>query len=136
MAKVFAYKGYIGIDVFTGEPVEEGKDVELKNLSPALIVDPLQPGQLGFLCDASKCEFTKEAVELLQETPKSRHSIGDVMCYEGGGMTIFGWMGGGMRAFKAEEAQSSRDCDMSLLKNVKTVEIEVPQNFIDYIDSL
>ena len=138
MCKIFAYKGYIGIDG-TGEPLQEGEEFDVtKHLSNALINDPSQPGQMGFGGDISKCKISPEAIELLKTIKNGRDDLGDIMCF-GSDPTIIGWLGGSYLLSKPEDLEGSSDCEFSKLSvdaEYVSDDVEIPQGFKDAVNAL
>jgi hypothetical protein len=122
ITQVFAYKGIIGI---ASHPKAEG-----------LLNDPTKPGQLGFVCDASKVRVSQEALDLICKVPKSRDAIGDVMAYSAGEKFIFGWMGGPFAAIRSD-GTLSRDCEPDRLRDfVQIVPNEPVPEFTKYVDGM
>ncbi len=117
--KVFAYKGMIGIEC----------DPE----SDALIAKPGN-GNIGCVCDASKIDISEDALKLLRQIKRGRHSLGEIDVYKTNDLVIFGWLGGYLKAFKPHNVETSREYDPSVLKHTENVEI--PQQFIDWVDKL
>lgn len=137
MAKIFAYKGYIGINGWKEgfpENLKDNEDIKLEHLTEALCNDPLQPEQLGFVCYANKCEFSQEALDLLKTIKPSRDAIGDIDIFNSNDGVIFCWLGGILRLINPNNVSGSRDYDPELLPDAS--EVEVPQDFKDCIDGL
>ena len=118
--QVFAYKGVVGIK----------SDFKAEGL----LNKPDQPGQLGFVVDASFVDISPEALKLLKKVPRSGDDIGDVDVFKTNGkMVVFAWMGGPMKAFKPEDGVSgSSSYDASLLKANPSV-VADPE-FMKFID--
>lgn len=120
MTKVFIYKGVVGI--------------QSEETSDALIAKPGN-GNLGCVCDASKVKISKEALEALKTIPKGNDGLGEIDVFkDNSGRVIFGWLGGYLKAFKPENAETSRDYNPSLLMHSDNVEI--PKEFIEFVDSM
>lgn len=120
---VFAYKGILGI---------ETKDFDPK--SDILLNDPTQPGQLGFVVDASKIHVSQEAKDLMLTIPKSGDDIGDVDCFEtSNGMTVFAWLGGPLAVKDPKKCSLAHDSKMNLL--TVSEDIEIPEGFKNYVDN-
>lgn len=118
--KVFSHRGIIGI--------------QSSYTADGLLNDPTQPGQLGFVADASQVEIHPEALELLKKVKRSHDDIGDVDVFGASdGKVIFAWLGGPMRALNPEEVEGSSSYDASLLKS--TDGVETPQDFINFVNS-
>lgn len=116
---VFEYKGYIGIK---SHPKADG------------MIAPAGGGNIGCVCDASKVQISKEALELLKKIPRGRDGLGEIDVFGSGDKKIFGWMGGFLRVFKPSEIETSRDYDPSILTH--TDGVEVPKDFKTFIDNL
>lgn len=136
MARVFAYKGFIGIDgTNPNHPVSEGQtEYERKNLTDALINNPLESGQLGFVCHLTKCEITQEAIDLMKQIKPGNDGLGDLDMFGSDDGPILSWLGGPYAMFKASEVETSRDYDTSLLDGLTPSEIELPELFVGAID--
>lgn len=116
--QVFAYKGAIGI---VSDTKAEG-----------LLNKPMEPGQLGFVVDASFVDVSAEALELLKTVPGSSDDLGEVDVFEAHGKIIFSWLGGPWKMFRPADISSSSIYEPTLLK--ACVDVVVPQDFIDFID--
>lgn len=137
MAKIFAYKGILGFNGWReGYPaaLKDGEEIILDYLTDALINNPFEEGQLGFVCLLEKCQFTKEAIDLLKIVEKSRDAIGDVDIHSSDKGPILAWLGGALNAKDVLTITGSRDYDPSLLP--KPTNLEIPQEFINFVDSL
>jgi len=132
--QVFAYKSVIGINAIEIDSNEENG----YNVSDAIINDITQPGQLGCVADASKCDFSQEAIDLLKKVKPSRDAIGDVDIYKDStGSVIFAWLGTPMHMIDtSDDVSGSRDYDISALDNVVVVPNNPPENFIVAVDEL
>ncbi len=121
ITKVFVYKGVIGIL----------SDVK----SEGLLNKPEQPGQLGFVLEANKVQFSKEAKKLLKTIKKSGDSIGDVDCFKSTSKgVIFSFLGGPLKAFKPGEVEGARDTNFNLLDEFPDIDIEIPKQFKEFVD--
>lgn len=119
---VFAHKGLIGIQ---SAPDAEG-----------MLNKPLDPGQFGFVVDASYVDVSPEALELLKRIPKSDDALGDIDVFKADdGKVIFGWIGSPMTVVDpATVVSGSRDYDATLLTaNPKVI---TEPGFIEFVDSL
>lgn len=137
MAKIYAYKGILGFNGWKEgypETLKDDEEITLEHLTDALINDPTQEGQLGFVCLLKKCQFTKEAIDLLKIVEKSRDAIGDVDINSSNEGPILAWLGGALNAKDVLTITGSRDYDPSLLP--EPTDLEIPQTFIDFVDSL
>lgn len=119
--KIFEYKGFMGIE---SAPDAEG-----------LLNDPMQPGQLGFVTDASKCEFSQAAIDILKQVKKSHDDIGDVDVFKAGdGMVIFSWFGGPLKILSPKwDVSGSSTYSPELLE--ATEGIEPTDKFKEFIDA-
>ncbi len=118
--KIFAYKGYVGIQ---STPDAEG-----------MIAKP-EGGNFGCVVDADKAEISTEALELLKKVKRGRSSLGDIDVFQADDkMIILGWIGGYLNAFKPSDVEGSREYKPELLK--ATEDVEIPVEFKTYIDSL
>jgi len=117
--QVFVHAGFLGI--------KSALEAE------GLINDPSQPGQLGFVVDASLCEFQPAAIEILKKVPKSHDSIGDVDVFQAGDKVIFAWMGGPLYLIRPNERNisGSRSYSPGLLT---PTEFDTPQDFVDFVE--
>jgi len=136
MAKIFAYKGYIGINGWADncpESIGENEEITLKHLTPALTNNPLEKGQLGFICKIDKCSFSQEAIDLLKQIKPSNDDIGDVDIFNSDKGPMFCWLGGPMKVLHLA-LEGSKDYNPSLLPEAS--EVEVPESFKNFVDSL
>lgn len=118
---VFAHRGIVGIES------------DLK--SEGLLNNPAQPGQLGFVLDASTVRFSPEAVEELKKVKRSHDDLGEVDIFQTDDKrVIFGWLGGIRKAFKASDIEGSSSYDASLITS--SADVETPQDFIDFVDGM
>ncbi len=114
MAKVFYYKGYIGI--------------QCKPDSEALIAV-----NMGCVCDASKMQISARAIQALKTIRKNHGSFGTIEIFKSNdNKVIFGWLGGYYLKFRATDAQGSRDFNPDLL--IATENVEIPKEFIEIVD--
>lgn len=118
MTKVFIYKGIMGI--------------QSNENSDALIAKPGN-GNLGCVCDASKVQISKEALDALKSIPRGHDGLGEIDIFQSGDKVIFGWLGGYLKAFKPENIETSIDYNPSLLKH--SDDVEIPKEFIEFVDS-
>lgn len=118
--QIFEYKGFIGIQ---SAPDAEG-----------LLNDPTQPGQIGFVADASKCEFSQKAIDLLKEVKKSGDDLGDVDVFKASDdMVVFGWLGGPLKVLSPKwDVSGSSSYEPGLLK--ATEGVEPSDSFKQFID--
>jgi hypothetical protein len=118
--QVFTHKGYIGIM----------SDVKAEGL----INNPSQPGQLGFVVDASFVDIQPEALEILKQIKKGRDSLGDIDVFQAGDKVVFSWLGGQLNLLDPKRVSGSRDYNPSTLKS--NSEVKPPQDFIDAVDNI
>lgn len=120
--QVFAYKGIVGI--------KSSYDAE------GLLNKPSEPGQLGFVVDASFVDISPEALEVLKKVPRSGDDIGDVDVFkDNSGRVIFCWMGSNMKVVKVDDGMSgSSTYDASLLKSKAGVLPD--EDFVKFVDEL
>lgn len=139
MAHIFAFKGVVGIDGFAGgKAIVDGQtQLTLENLTPALENNPLAEGQIGFVCDISKCTFTDDAVAVLKSIKKSGDAIGDVDMFKANDKSIFAWMGSPISMINPETAEGSSTYDTSLLNSV-TIDntMEIPEGFKKAVEGI
>lgn len=134
MARVFGYKGYIGITGFS-DSVDFSNDdpLTLSDLTPALINNPLADGQLGFVCRMEQCEFNQEAIDILKTVKKSGDCIGDVDIFDSSDGAVFSWLGGPTTVI-GPDSEGSSTYNPSLLP--EAVEVGAPEGFKEYVDQL
>jgi hypothetical protein len=94
--------------------------------------DPHGVGQMGCVVSTDQIEITQGAKDLLSNAQREGGSFAPIMIMKGS----IGLMGFGCHAFDTTEPVLSRDCDLSVLDTLETTDLEVPQDFIDYVDSL
>lgn len=112
--KVFAYNGIIGISA--------PKRAELEgNHIPECLDDDRE----GYLVDADKIEFSKEAVEILQSIPAGslKHSSVELFHDEEHG-NVMAWYGGAYSMLDPEFFEASDFWDPSVIKATDNVEID------------
>lgn len=117
MTKVFIYKGIVGI--------------QSEETSDAIITKP-GGGSLGCVCDADKVKISKEALEALKKIPQGNDGLGEIDVFKSGDKTIFGWLGGYIKAFNPNNIETSRDYDPNLLKSSE--DVEIPKEFMEFVD--
>lgn len=139
MAKIFAYKNFIGIDGF--DPLLDWEtmtgQIHKEHLTPAVLNDPTEEGQLGFVCDITLCSFTQEAVYLLKSLSPGNDGLGTIDMFRAESpdvSAVFSWLGGPITMINVNSADTSRDYDVSLLDSVSIVDIPVPAGFIEAVD--
>ena len=117
--RVFLYKNKLGIE---SHPEE----------AEGLINKPLDPGQLGFVLDASKVDFQQEAINWMKNLATTGDDIGDVDAFKtDDGKVIFAWLGGPMTAIGSNHiTPCTSDFDLLI-----ATEFETPQDFKEFIDT-
>ena len=126
MCKVIGYDGYIFIDGFKDKnSLEEGIELGLDDFTPALMNNPLDGKQIGFVCDMNKCSFNKEAVELLKNVKLSGDDIGEIDAFTSDKGPIFSWMGGPLFMAKPSSITGSNSYEAALFDSVKIEEFEI-----------
>ena len=119
--KIFAYNGFVGI---MSDPDSDGMIAKPGN------------GNLGCVCDASKVKISQEAIELLKTVPKGADDIGDIDVFKADdNRIIISWFGGYYKVIDPKKSEAARDTNFYLLTPA-TEEVEVPESFKQFIDSL
>ena len=117
--KVFAHRGIIGI---LSSPEAE-------------LIAHCGNGNIGCVADASKVDFSQEAIDILKTIKHNNDAIGDVDVFKADdGMTIFGWFGPHMRVVVPAECEAARGTDVSLL--TATEGIEPTDDFKVFVDKM
>jgi len=135
-AQVFAYKNALGINFY---------DHEKDEVSPAIINNWQEPGQLGCVADMRQVEFTQEAIDLLKTVESSKDAIGGLMLFksnhtdkeEDQDAPTFAWMGPPRGMFILDEGSldvGHKDYDASLLDSITPTDITVPPEFITVVE--
>ena len=115
-AKVFSHKHVIGVTI----DVENG----------TFLNDPTQAGQLGCVIPIAEIVITPEAKELLRNAKREGGSFAPNMIMN----DSIGFLGFSHCAFDTTEPVISRDCILATLDLLKTEAIEVPTDFIEYVE--
>ena len=134
-ATIIGYKGLIFINGYVGaeSSPKTGEKLRKTHLTPALINDPTKPGQIGFVCDASKLTMNEDAKKLLSTIKKSRDDIGDVdMFVADDGIPVFSWLGGPMQVINPAKAEGSSSYDLKVLDLIPVVSTEIPESIKNY----
>ena len=124
-AKIFAYKGNVGMTV---DP--EGK----------FINDPFADGQLGAVISTSEVEISKEAKDIIYKAGREGGSFAEFMLteHEGPGTehgrSSIGVMGIGY-IHLGSDFKIGRTCTKNIVEHAKEVPNDVPQDYKDFIDS-
>lgn len=121
--KIFAYKTFIGAET----DIDNG----------TFLNDPKKVNQLGCIVPIGELEITKEAKDLLFKAKRESGSFAQIMITRlNGGNSNIGLMGFGKHAFDTSEPVISSDCDLTILDDIPDSIIELPKDFIAFIDSL
>jgi hypothetical protein len=115
--KIFAHKGYVGIEA-----------------GDQFINDPTKPGQLGCVVDLKNVVISQEAYDIIKGVRKSQDAIGDVMCWQADKQQCFGWMGGAKYLLHTK-AEADRNYNPSLLKP-RIEKVDPPADFIAAIKNI
>lgn len=120
--KIFSYKNFIGAET----DLDKGK----------FLNNPKAEGQLGCVVPVEEILITKEAKNLLLKAKREGGSFASMMITkhekEGGSIGLLGhWK----HAYCLDDAVLSRDCDLSLLNDLEEVNIDIPEDFMEYVDS-
>jgi len=139
MATFYGYRGYIGCDGFKVDfdidSIEEGEMLKREQLSDALINNPLESGQLGFVMELDKCRFNHEAIEVLKKVSKSNDDLGEVDIFSSVDGPTIGWLGGVLTLI-GPETTGSNSYEPELLDDVEPVDLDIPEALKDYIDTV
>jgi hypothetical protein len=132
--RVMFYKGYVSIEASLD--------------APGLLNNPAEPGQLGWVVDASEVQFSKKSVEALQKVRRSRDCIGDVDIFSANDplhpntKVVFCWMGGPKKAFLPEEVEGSSTYDAYLVDKsynkdfkARCVKNSPSKSFMEFVDN-
>ncbi len=125
-AKIFAYKGNVGIDV-----EDTGK----------FINDPFAEGQLGAVIATSEVEISKEAKDIIRKAKREGGSFAEFMLtkHEDQGLqygkSSIGVMGLG-KIHLGTDFKIGRTCTTSILDDCTEVPNQVPEDYKEFIDSL
>lgn len=125
--KVFAYRGYFGINM----QCDLDKEADVWTVPEGVLNDPLAPGQMGIVVDPKSVDFSTAALYDLKRAKREGGSFAPVMCDTGS----FGWMGGAKFASPVKELSIGRTCNPNHFHEAAE-KVEIPQDFKDYVDSL
>jgi hypothetical protein len=119
--QIFAYKGNLGISI----DMENGK----------FINNPTDSGQLGCVVDTTEIQITKEAKELIKRAKREGGSFADLMLtkHTSGGSSI-GILGFG-KVNMGTDFMIGRDCELSILDDTEEVELQIPEEYKEFIDT-
>jgi hypothetical protein len=120
--KIFAYKGVIGAET------------DLDN--GTFINNPKSSGQLGCVIDTKEVDITQDAVNLIKKAPREGGSFAPIMLtkHSDGGSSI-GLMGFWKHLFGGDDLCIGRTCDVNVLDDCNIVDIEIPIEFKNIVDS-
>ena len=139
MATFYGYKGHIGCHGFRDgldiDSLPEGASLKPKHLSEALINNPLDNNQLGFVLDMEKCHFNQEAIDILKNVKQGRDDIGDIDIFEGNQKPVIAWLGGPLAIVNSESTGSS-SYNASLLDCIVAEDIVIPDTLREYVDNI
>lgn len=125
-AKIFAYKGNIGITVD-----DDGK----------FINDPFAAGQLGAVISTNEVEISKEAKDIIRKAHRAGGSFAEFMLTEhaGGAIDAHGkssiCVPGIGKVHLGTDFEIGRTCELSVLDDCTEVPNEVPEDYKEFIDS-
>jgi hypothetical protein len=122
-AKIFAYKGNIGIDI---------------DMDGTFLNDPKGKGQLGCVISTKEVEISPEAIELIKSAKRGGGSFSELMLTKhanGDGFSSIGVMGFG-KIHLGKEFEIGRTCDTSILADCSVGESEAPEDYRNFIDEL
>ena len=139
MAKFFGYNGIVGCIGFNDKeitPEMEGQPLTKDFLSEALLNNPLDEGQMGFVLDMNKCLFNQEALDILKDVPKGNDDISEVDAFQADdGVKVIAWLGGPVCALR-KGVEGSNSYDNSLFDDIVATELDIPEDFKEFVDSL
>jgi hypothetical protein len=128
-ARIFSHKGVVGAIT----DLENGK----------FLNDPKAKAQLGCVISTDEVQITKEAKEIIKGAPREGGSFAAIMLtkhhesiVETKGKSSIGLMGYGYHVFNGPDLCISRDCDLSVLEDCEEVDLEVPSDFIQLVDTM
>lgn len=122
--QIFEHKGHVGISI---------------NPDAKYINDP--KGQLGVLVDTKDVAITKEAKEIISKAPKGDGSFSELMLTKHSGdepssaNSSIGILGFN-KVHLEKGFEIGRECDVSVLEDCSEEELETPEDFKEYINSL
>lgn len=126
-AKIFAYKGNVGVTI----DMEHGK----------FINDPKGSGDLGCVIRTDEVEISKEAKDLIQACGREGGSFAQLMLtehdnsiVEDKGRSSIGVLGFG-KVHLGTDFKIGRSCTKSVLEHCKEVPNVVPEDYKEFIDS-
>lgn len=122
--KIFAYKGALGAET----------DLDKGNF----LNNPKDVGQLGCVISTKEIQITQEAKDLLKKAPREGGSFAPIMLTEASDdfESSLGLMGFWKHLFVGEDLCIGRICQTSVLDDCEVVEMEIPKEFRELIDSM
>lgn len=125
-ARFFTYKGNLACEI---------------DRADALLNDPNGPDQLGSVISTTKISMTLEAKELIKKAKRGDGSFAPLMLtshhpsiIDKSGKSSIGILGGNKVHF-GTEVVIGRTCTLSVLDDCATAEMEVPDDYKQFIDS-
>lgn len=120
-AEIFAYRGHLGVDI---------------DMTADFINDPQSKSQMGCVIDSKNILMTSEAKELIRTAQREPGSFAPIMLtrHSDGARSSMGFLGFGKILYKPEDILIGRDCDMSVLDDIKEHDIPIPAEFSGAID--
>ena len=126
-AKIFAYKGVLGA---------------LTDLDNGVFLNnPRKGGQLGVVIPVEEVDITAEAVKLLKSASRGGGSFAPIMLtrhsdpVKSKSQASIGLLGFCKHLYAGGDLCIGRTCDTSILDLCNITEIEVPEDFIQVVDS-
>ena len=120
--KIFAYKGIVAAET----DLENGK----------FINNPNNGGELGCVVSTTEIDITKEAKELIRKAKREGGSFAAIMLTkhsDGNGSSI-ALIGFGKHLYEGDDLCISRDCNLSVLEDCNETEIELPEEFVNFVN--
>lgn len=121
-AKIFSYKGHVGIDI---------------NMDGTFLNDPKGMGQLGCVISTKEVEITQDAIDIIKSAKKSGGSFAELMLTKHAeeGDSSIGVMGFG-KVYLGNKFEIGRTCETSILADCNLITEEAPADFKEAIDEL
>jgi hypothetical protein len=123
--RIFDYKDNVAINM----------DVNAKYIN-----DPTSPGQLGTVISTNDISISKGAKEIIAKAKKGGGSFSELMLTkhsvpDESGKSSIGVMGFG-KVHLGKNFEIGRTCDVCVLDDCLEEELDVPEDYKEYIDSL
>lgn len=122
-AKIFEYKGNVGIEI----DMENGK----------FLNDPTEPMQLGCVIEASDVAISKEAKDIIKNARHSGGSFSELMLTKHAGEdagSSVGILGFG-KVHLGKNFELGRACTKSVIDDCVEIPNEVPAEYKEFIDT-